>query len=513
MRRFEPVLFGLLALLLYWLLGADAFYKVDGIDIVRLLQEHGEHPWHVGFLPALAGFARLLGMLGIEPDPLRLGALFSAFGAAIGVGFVRAGIDRLGPPPLGMTPAMARFTTAVFATCPITLTFATVVEFHGPMLAPLGLAFWWTCVQLRQPSFRGMALLGALCHLPFLLHSQQLFLPVWLLAFFVLKRGLTRKNVALAVTAGAVHAALLLVLPRVFPGFYGYWADLSAGFSTEASIGRPQSLDYTAEILVQEWIWPWLPFSLLVFLAPFRKALRPEFAAFLLGFLPYLYLSVRQLVHEPEFGAYMLPMVLPAAMLIGRRLGGHPAVWIMLVFHFVMWGRGPREHLQEQWRIDESFAERVAESAAGRSPFVLVGSHRELGSAYARLPLPEFLWVRPNATLPRAQATPQQFAGIEFYLRRLLQEDRAVLITEGALRSLDDPHGAMLAEKATLAVPENSELAGPLFADHLRAEFGIPCRADRAWPLVPRSRCVRTSRGGAGGGVSPRGEDWRIGTP
>ena len=40
-------------------------------------------------------------------------------------------------------------------------------------------------------------LLGALCHLPFLIHSQQLFLPVWLLAFFVTKRGLDLRNVAL----------------------------------------------------------------------------------------------------------------------------------------------------------------------------------------------------------------------------------------------------------------------------------------------------------------------------
>lgn len=479
--RLEPVLFGAVAGALYVLLAADSFYKVDGIDIVRLLDTGGEHPWHTGFLPALGAFRWLLELVGLAPSWLQLGAWFSAAGAAVCVACARAGMGRL-----GVDPRIARFSTALFLTSPLVLAFATVVEFHGPMLGPLGVCFWWLTVQVRKPSWGGMAVLGALCHLPFLLHSQQLLFPVWLLAFFVLRRGIDPANLGFAAVAGAVHAALFFALPTLLPGFYGYWADLGTGLSTEASIGRPQSLDYTPQILWQEWLWPWFPFSVLVFLTPFRRAQRREFAAFLIGFVPYLWLSVRQLVFEPEFGAYMLPMALPAAMLIGKRLGGRPVVWVMLVFNFVMWNRGPAEHLREQRGVDSAFAANVAASAGDKPPFVLVGSHRELGAAYARLSPGDFLWVRHNAALPREQATPQQFAAVEFFLRQLHAEGRAVLITDAALRSLDDPRGAMLAEKPTLEVPENEELGGPLFADHLREKFDIRFRTNGVWPMVPK---------------------------
>jgi len=354
------------------------------------------------------------------------------------------------------------------------------------MLAPLGLAFWWTARLIGKPSWWGMVVLGALCHLPFLVHSQQLFLPVWLLAFFVMKRGFDRESLSMAAVAGVVHGALAFGLPQLLPG-YGHWSDLGAGFAAESSIGRPQSLDYTLQIFWQEWLWPQLPLSLFAFTAALSRSLRREFIAFVIGFVPFLYLSVRQLVFEPEFGAYMLPMVLPAAMLTAQRFGTRWSVWLLLPLGLYQWVTGPQEHLLVQKKGDAWFYAEVLRAADGATPFVLVGSHSELGSAFARLEPGQLLWVRTNAAMPREQATASHFLGVESYLRGMHDAGRAVLITDVAMKSLEDPRQAMLDEKATLEVPANDAMAGPLFAEHLRSKFAIiKAGSPDVWQLVPK---------------------------
>ncbi|MCR9243573.1 MAG: hypothetical protein NXI31_00975 [bacterium] len=492
--------FALAALWFYlrWL--PNAFYKVDGVDIARLYQEGSSHPWHPGYLPALRGFHSLVETLGYELDLLTLGCVFSAVGTAIGVGFARAGMGRL-----GMASGSARLATLLFATCPIVVTFGRVVEFHGPMLAPYGLCFWWLAEQVRRPSIVGMVVLGALCHLPFLIHGQQLLLPCWLLALFVMKRGISRRSIGLAAIAGGVHALLFGLLPLLLPGFYGFWADLAAGAAAEGSIGRPQSLDYTPRVLWEEWLLAWPVWSVVAFAAGMRVRQRRECTAFVIGFAPYLFVCVRQLVFEPEFGAYMLPMVLPAAMLIGQWLSRHWLVWLLccqpILFGIApglaaLPGDGAIRHLCTQRRHHDDFQVVVEEVADGASPFVLVGSHRELGDAFARLSPDQFLWVRQNAVLPRDKLEPQQLVIVEMYLKQLHAQGRCVLLTESALGSLEDPGAAMLAEKATLEVPANDQLSGPLFAAHLREKFDLQAMPEvtmregpigpRLWRLVPK---------------------------
>ena len=211
-----------------------------------------------------------------------------------------------------------------------------------------------------------------------------------------------------------------------------------------------------------------------------------EFLAFAIGVVPFLYLSVRQLVFEPEFGAYMLPMTLPAAMLAAQRLGPRWWFWAVPLLGLYPLLTGPWQHLTTQRDIDSTFAMRVQKAAAKAEPYVLVGSHRQLGSAYARFLPEQFLWVRPNATLPRQQVTPRQFAVMELFVTQLLAEGKAVLITDSAIRSLEDPKAAMLAENPTLTVPENDEVAGPLFAAHLRAKFDLVSAGGWMWRLVPK---------------------------
>ena len=490
--RWEPAAWFVLCLGLYVALAHDAFYKTDGPDIVRLFDDHLlrgaplRHPWHVGFLPALEVFRRALGMFGLQPGYLQLGDWFSAFGAALGVAFARAGMRRLSLPA-----ATARLASLAVALCPGTLLFATVVEFHGPLLGMVGITFWWTCVQVARPTWCGFVGLGALAHAAFLIDGQALFLPAWLLSFYLARRwgnGARSLDLARAGVAGAVHGALFLALPRLLPGFYGFWADMQAGLHEEGAMGTPQSLDWAPAIFVQEWLWPLLPVSALVFLAPLRRELRLEFVAFVVGLLPFLWLSVRLLVFEPEHGAYVLPLVLPAALLVAQLAGTRWRWPVLLSLLLGLWPLlgAPRAHLASQAEFDAKFARGVAAATGAHKPLVLVGSARELAAAYARLPADELLWVRLSAAKPRDAQTAVGLQVTAAYLRGLHEAGRAVLITANALSSLENPAAAMLAEKPTLQVPANETLEGPLLAQHLRAHFQLVPAAPDLLRLVPK---------------------------
>ncbi|HLQ37442.1 MAG TPA: hypothetical protein VK348_06560, partial [Planctomycetota bacterium] len=315
----EPWLFGMLAFGLAAVLARPVFYKTDGPDLLRMLSA-GElhHPWQLAYLPLLELFRRGLAAIGLQPSLILLGELFSALGAACGIAWFRAGLHRL------QLPAMtARLATLLLLLNPGTLLFSRVVEFHAPLLGATGLAFWWATVQVARPTWQGMALLGACTHAAFLMHSSALFLPAWLLPFFLARRwprGQQRRDLRLALLALAVHAAAFLLLPRLLPHCYGLYSDLHAAFSVEGSTGRPNSLDWLPSIFVQEWLWPLLPLSVLPLLALRRAGLRLELLAMALGMAPLLYICVRLLVGEPEYGAYLLPMLLPAALLTAQVL-------------------------------------------------------------------------------------------------------------------------------------------------------------------------------------------------
>ena len=81
--------------------------------------------------------------------------------------------------------------------------------------------------------------------------------------------------------------------------------------------------------MVQEWIVPLLPLSVTCLAGLFRRTLRAEFWAFVIGFLPYLYLCVRQLVFEPECGAYMMPLLPAAALLTAQVIPARRAIFAL----------------------------------------------------------------------------------------------------------------------------------------------------------------------------------------
>lgn len=498
--RWQPALVAVAvsvaAAVLYLLLAGDQFYKTDGTDIARLLDDRLQqvpnsqwpHPWHVGYLPALLAFRDLLEALGLRPNFVQLGAWFSALAAAIGIGFCHAAFLRL----LGSPRAW--WATLLLALSPTVTLFATVVEYHGPLLAPLGACLWWTARQIERASAFGMLVLALLHHLAFVMYGQALFFPLWTLAL-LLWRNRHRPSLRtawLVAFSGACHLALWWLLPRLLSEHYGFWADLTRGFAAESSIGRPQSLDYLPEILWQEWFRPLLPLSLAPLVALCLRNRRREALLFWLGLAPFLLVSVRQLVWEPEFGAYLLPLLPGAAMLAAQLPCSRK--WLVVLLLLTVANRATLHPFRQPAAVDQLAAE-VHRVANGKVPFVLLGSHRELTVAYEtfadraepRGPMERtFLWVRPQASAPRAQFRPEEALGIEQFLKLLLSQGRVVLITKTALASLDDPKGAMLAEKGSLRVEENEAMAGPLYAEYLRRVFRVvPTDSDQLFSLNP----------------------------
>ena len=486
----ETLLLGVSALVLFTLLGQQTFYKTDGPDLVRMLHEGNlRHPWHVGYLPLLDAFRSTLHAIGIEPSLIRLGALFSACGAALGVAGFHAGLRMLAVPR-----NTALLGTGLLALNPGVVLFATVVEFHGPALGAVGLAWWWTCRAARAPSLPSLLFLGALTHGAFLLHSSNLFLPALLLPWFVAlrwSRGTLRRDLVLAFAAGAAHAAAFLLLPRLFPGAYGDYADLATAFAREASIGRPQSLDWLPVILVQEWLWPLLPLSVTWLAACRVAALRPAVVALCIGLVPYLYLCVRQLVHEPERGAYMLPLLLPAAALSALSLPRAAVVALAAASGVAAcWGWGV-----EQATLRRDYHDTVLEfreAAGGGAYFAIVGRHDEMATCFAIIAPADFAWIRPQAAMPREQCTEEVLAATRNGLLAMHASGRAVLLTAGARASLEDPAAVMRGEKATADVPPTERMAGPLFLADLQQRFEFVAASVRrdgtvaVWRLVPR---------------------------
>lgn len=478
-RGFEPVLFGLAAFVLYAALLQRAFYKTDGPDLLWLL-EHGErHPWHVGYLPLLHGLRALLSPLGCSD--FRIAGLYSALGAAVAVATLRAGLWQL-----GMPRTKAWLATALLACNPGTLRFATVVEFHAPFLGACGLAFLCTCVMAVRPRWWGMALLGVSTHAAFLMHATGIFLPVLLLALFLALRwrhGERRRDLRLAVLAGAVHAALFLLLPKLLPGFYGFHADMAQAAAVEGSIGRDQSLANTFEILVQEWV-PLQPLAFAVLVAFVLPRCRREALALLLGFLPFLYWSVRQLKDEPEHGAYLLPVLLPAARLVALALPSPLSIALVLwSLVSAFWQVGLEE--QATWQGYQAWHRSLLAAADGRPPYVIVGRHEEMGMAKVLLRPDEFFYIRDAAAMPPAELPPALLAAVDQQLAAKLASGAAVLLSAGGLAMLQDPQAALQAETPHRVVAKKPR-AGPELLAHLQQAFRFVPHAGGVVQLLPR---------------------------
>lgn len=452
---------------LYLALRQHSFYKTDGLTLVHFASAGS---WwgsghHALYLPLLRLAHALLAPFGVSVYESALA--LSALGSAGGVAVAHAGFRRL-----RLSRAQSFAASALVATAPSIVFFATVVEYHGAYFALAGLAFWCMARLHEAPSAARALALGAACQLGAQVHSSGNLLPGLLLAWFLALGWNAReqrwRRVRLAALAAAAHLALL-------PLFGAAWKGLGGGASARSQIEfllvDPAGLAELPRMLVHEALLPFLPISLACWLAARRAELRPELVALLLGLLPYAALSLALGIGRPGFverGAYWLPLAIPAARLCVLALplrachalacGALALAWVEVARHD---DPAPAREFARSWRAIQSEREGV---------LLLAGfadhAHRLIG-------LPR----QPSFELDlAAQLPPSEFARrraeLDAALDAYASEGRPLYLTAGAQAFLRMPglaSGALLSqhleqryELREVRAPHSDRAAGAL---------------------------------------------------
>jgi hypothetical protein len=453
-RLWRDTLFlGGAALAFYVLLRQQSFYTTDGPFILwRLLRGQLEYNNHFLYMPLLAAFDRVARpLLG---SPFLTASLFSALGAGLAVlGAHRAALAA------GLERSRAALATALFATAPPVAFFATVIEFHGPFLAAAALGWWLAQRVAAQPTPAGAILLGAASAFAFLLHSSALLLPCLLLPWWLAVRAdaglrLPPRDLGLPVLAALVHLLLVYALVAGFTsiGFGPFPPSYDAGKLSELSL---RTLLQLPKILIQEWLWACVPLAALS-AAGLQRGILWRTAAAWTGALAFLLLCLILLQGRPERGAYLLPVVFAAAILVAETLPRWGA-GVALACGLLFASQGIRAH-DDKGEGYRAYAQALADFDREQPVFLLLAADDELAAVLKELPA----WFTGNKVclLTEVAVHPPAVAAawlpaFEAALQHCEQTGQQVLATETAfafLRSNADkmPSGAWLTDLLTL---------------------------------------------------------------
>ncbi|MEM7200559.1 MAG: hypothetical protein AAF628_09860 [Planctomycetota bacterium] len=316
------------AFALYAGLAQDAFYRSDGhAALIAVYQgdwTDGRHPW---YRPILLLLTHVLTPMGLSPfEAVRLA---SALGTALAV-FVwhQAAARWMGP---GRTAAIVG-SSVLCAVAPANVFFATVPEVHGVFL-PFAAVAWWGGVRCAHaPTRARFAALGAATAMATQAHATGHFLLPVILAWVV--AGRERKTPRLPVsrlgTAVAAHALLWTALTLAFIaaggqnppatqlGFVDHHLELIRVTTDRSSCAA--HLEGLAQCLLHDWLWPYLPVSLALLLTLSRQRAHRSPAVVLTAAVA-LYVGLTwALVAGDERGAYLAPLVWPAAIGLAAHL-------------------------------------------------------------------------------------------------------------------------------------------------------------------------------------------------
>ena len=294
-------LFGLLTLL-----GQEAFYKVDGQNLVAMLARgEGGHPLHPLFFPLVQALTALPMALGMSA----FGALelVSAFGVALGVFCVHRVALRV----FGGERGKAFAAALLVAGAPSLLFFGTVVEFHGLFFGCAGLFFWAYIASRRSRAWP--LLVPLLSALSAGVHATGHLL----LLFVVWDLPRTQPRPKRWKWILPLHFVFFGFFSLLFkgPGHLGSWDYLST--LAHRVWDLLPGLQTSWPFIQEEWFRPFFPLSILVFFGFFGRAWR-EAASFTLVLFLFLLFSFFSLGDQAERGAYLLPLLLPASILALR---------------------------------------------------------------------------------------------------------------------------------------------------------------------------------------------------
>ncbi|HHI81410.1 MAG TPA: hypothetical protein ENK02_15710 [Planctomycetes bacterium] len=473
------------ALLLYLSLGQETFYKIDGqSQILRVTRGTEPHPHHILQDPLLKGFASLLSNSGLRFFVIArtlssLGmalAVFLAFLAAL-----RLGLDR----------PRAALAALLVATAPGVLFYASIIEFHGVYL-PFATLTLLTCIEAgKRTGLPSLLLLCLAYGLAALVHSSAaLLIPFCFLFGLVLsyestgqwklRRWLLFPILALLVAVLLKKAVLLLgIVPPIQEGTLRRLAIDRFGPLLGRIPGadwvlynfeqlRWSDLAFLPHSILREWLLPAFPASILFLFTFGQRGSRLRAGAVLLGLLPFLGLSFVLMTHNDEFGAYVLPMLIPASLLAASTLP-RPLLLLGLSIGLVYGVRNVRRH-DKRPQAERVRLLRLAESKLG--PFTLLCDERPDGWLWPALIAQQHpsAWTLQELGLPQMQEKdlPLVLQRIDALLASEHRRGRSLLLSRGALRLLQDPNRLPI---------------GPRLLESLRAKGRI-----REFPRPPFSR-------------------------
>lgn len=243
---------------------------------------------------------------------------------------------------------------------------------------------------------------------------------------------------------GLVHTALVFVLTD----------PLSARTFVDEGFGRPQGIEYLPRVVLDEFVLALLPLSVLACFASLRERTRLLGVAALVSAVPYCAAALHLLVNEPEFGAYLIPLVLPYA---GIAVLAWPR-YILVAAVVVGASLGLRTiRIFDPKPADAQYRRDLGERFESGGGAVFLGTPSELTAfllaapQFEPMPLDEFL-VQPPETVR---------AALPYFDRKLderLSKGELVLLTEGARQLLTQPTDTVLR-------------SGNVLGEHLEARY------------------------------------------
>lgn len=377
--------FALASLALYAWLGQGILYG-DGAEFMLLLHDGAAgHKNHLAYLPMLRACAALGHSFGwSEFESARA---CSQLGAALGVALFffasrRFGLDR----------KRAAWLTALIASTPSVIFFATVVEVHAPYFAFLALAWLVTAHLVRGPSAARGACLGLACGLAYLGHASGFVLPAPLLLVAAMMHGRAGMLRA-ALACVATHAAVVTLVPWL-ASHTGHAAS-PFGAARFLMWWRVEVLERPGTIFLvlwNEWLLAYLPVSLL-WLRAFVSLRRSAVLA-LVVLLPYLALSIALLAVYREFGAYQHAVLWLFTWLVVRTWSpGWCLAAVLVALAVGIW----KVHTSDDRAPIDAYARGLATVSASAPPLLLVGDFADFAHCFVAQPDTEF----ENLAAPR----------------------------------------------------------------------------------------------------------------
>lgn len=310
--RSDALLLAIAAFAVYWLLRQRAVYGLDVPDFINWLQMgKASHHIHYLFMPLMDALHRALHRLGSTPYQTLVFA--SCLGGSLAVFCLhRAGAA------LGMRRADAAMAVALAAAAPAVVFFATIAEIHAVFYAFFGAACWqWARVQTR-PTVAGVVVLGGCTALAAAVHATG-HLLAWLLPMLTVgvrgrfDRGWHRLLLAFLLAHAGASFGLDAWLRRATVDVQ---REGLVGFILQCIAQLPLGWNIAGD-LWREWLWPFLPLSVVPIVGLFGRATRRFALAWCVAASAFLVMTVILLFGKlVERGAYQLPLAWPAAVLL-----------------------------------------------------------------------------------------------------------------------------------------------------------------------------------------------------